>query len=260
MKATVVQAGCVLIGLSAFGAEPPNRLTADEVRDGWKLLWDGKTFDGWCHADGRPVDTGWSVKDGALTLKPNRIWEGEGKWAWRPVENGRAKGGKADIMTVAEYRDFDLRFSFKMEKGANSGVKYYYDPKRNLGTALEYQVLDPAHPVPPHMTAEQFENRRVASLYQFYAAHATKHLRKRGEWNEGRIVSRGRHVEHWLNGVRVVSYERGSEGFRAALRRTKWGDAKFSVRVPWGEADTGHILLQDHEDAISFRDLKILSL
>lgn len=212
----------------------------------------------WCHTDGRPVDTGWTIKDGEMTLAPNRVWAGEGKWQWKPIANRRKKGGGADIMTVRKYRDFDMRFSFKLTKGANSGVKYFYNPDRNLGTALEYQVLDSSHPVPPNMSAEEFKNRRVASLYQFYAADADRYLKPVGEWNEGRIVSRGRHVEHWLNGVKVLEYERGDARFRAALKRTKWADPKFSADGAWGEAEEGHILLQDHEDCVSYRDIEII--
>jgi len=220
-------------------------------------IFNGRDLDGWCHIDGRPVDTGWTVEDGVLTLAPNRIWAGDGKWEWSPVANGRKKGGGADIMTVKKYRDFDFRFEFKLTKGANSGVKYFFNPERNRGTGLEYQVLDSSHPIPPKMTAEQFRNRRVAALYQFYAADADRYLKPLGDWNEGRIVSRGRHVEHWLNGVKVLEYERGDAKFREALKKTKWGDAKFSVEGPWGEAEEGHILLQDHEDRVLYRNLTI---
>jgi len=220
-------------------------------------IFNGKDFTGWCHTDGRPVDAGWTIEDGVLTLAPNRIWAGDGKWEWTPVANGRKRGGGADIMTVKTYRDFDFSFEFKLTKGANSGVKYFFNPARNRGTALEYQVLDTHHPVPPKMTADDFRNRRVASLYQFYAADADRYLKPLGEWNSGRIVSRGRHVEHWLNGVKVLDYERGDAKFRAALKKTKWGDAKFSAEGPWGEVEEGHILLQDHEDRVSFRNLRL---
>lgn len=111
--------------------------------------------------------------------------------------------------------------------------------------------------MPPNTTAEAFENRRVASLYYFFPAHAAAHLKPRGEWNEARIVSKGRQVEHWLNGVRVLSYERGGTAFREALKATKWNKPEFQKDGPWGEVPEGHILLQDHQDRISFRNVRI---
>ena len=143
---------------------------------------------------------------------------------------------------------------------ANSGIKYFYNPDRNGGTATEYQLLDPAHPAPPNVTEEAFANKRLASLYYFYPANAAKYLKPCGEWNTAEVVSRGRHVEHWLNGVKVLSYERGDSKFREAFKLTKWNKPKFLEGGAWGEAPSGRILLQDHDDAVAFRNIKIRTI
>ena len=223
---------------------------------GFRPLFNGRDFTGWTRTDGTPV-RGWTVRDGVLSCLPDRTWEGG--WKWTPLK-GAAGGGGGDICTVEKFRDFDLRLEFRLDGMANSGIKYFYNPDVAKGTAPEYQILDPEHPLPPNTTDEAFENRRVASLYYFFPAHAKGHLKPRGEWNAVRIVSKGRRVEHWLNGVKVLAYERGGAAFRAAFEKTKWNAPKFLKDGPWGEAPEGHILLQDHSDAVSFRNIRIRKL
>ena len=252
--ATTPCAGGFRRALFASAAVVALALGADEA--GFRPLFNGRDLTGWTQRNGGAVK-GWEVKDGVLTCLPDRKWEGG--WKWTPL-NGAAGGGGGDLFSVERFRDFDLRLEFKMDGVANSGIKYFYDPKYAKGTTLEYQILDPEHPTPPGMAAEDFENRRIASLYYFFPANAARHLRNRGEWNEARIVSRGRHVEHWLNGVKVLEYERGGEKFRKAFLKTKWNKPEFLKDGRWGEAPEGHILLQDHSDRVSFRNIRIKEL
>ena len=235
MKLTVLMLSLALAG-AAFAAEvTPNMLTAQESRDGWKLLFDGKTTTGW-RALGSPEfpQEGWKAADGTLSVE---------------------KGGKGgDIITIEKYKNFELAFEFRLTKGANSGVKYFVQPAAKAtekhGLGCEYQVLDDEN----HPDAKKGldGNRKTASLYDIIPAPATKPLNPVGHWNSGRIIVNGKHVEHWLNGVKVVEYERGSEAFHAAIAKSK-----FAKNKGFGEAPDGHILLQDHNDEVSFRNLKI---
>lgn len=241
----------LIVGAGILAGCCTNECGKDEAD--FKPLFNGRDFTGWTQKGGGAIK-GWTAKDGILTCLPDRKWEGG--WKWTPLD-GAAGGGGGDLYTVEKFRDFDLRLEFRIDGVVNSGIKYFYNPEYAKGTTLEYQILDPEHPVPPNTTAEAFENRRVASLYYFFPAHAAAHLKPRGEWNEARIVSKGRQVEHWLNGVRVLSYERGGTAFREAFKATKWNKPEFQKDGPWGEAPEGHILLQDHQDRISFRNVRI---
>ena len=256
-KMMMVVAWCV--AMCAVGGE--NELSAAERAEGWRLLWDGKSLDGWVHADGKtPAGEGWEIKDGTLAIVPRRVWVGNGQWKWNPIPGARAKGGM-DICTREKFSDFHLKVDFRLPRAANSGIKYFYNPERNAGTTTEYQLLDPAHPAPSYVTEESFANKRLAALYYFYPAKdAPKHLKPCGEWNTAEVISRGRHVEHWLNGVKVLAYERGDSKFREAFKLTKWNKPKFTEGGAWGEAPSGRILLQDHDDAVVFRNIKIRTL
>jgi len=244
--------------------EGANTLTAQEQAEGFELLFDGKnlpadTFVGCKEKCERFPQKGWFVKDGCLTMRPvNGI--SNGKWFPLPPEDQKLGGG-GDICTVRKYRDFDFRFDFRLTEAANSGVKYFFDEKLNKGTCEEYQVLDEAH---PDSTKGKDGNRRVAALYDLIPANAEKVVRPLGQWNSGRVVSKGNTVEHWLNGVKVLSYERGSDAFRAAVRTSKyatWGKDADGKPQPWGELPEGRLLLQDHSDStVSFCNLKVKAL
>lgn len=240
----------------------PNTLSAKEKAEGWKLLWDGKTGDGWIglkslkdkNRTGSPVfpEKGWMMSRGVLTVLP-RTCIVNGKWMPLPPEDAKLGGG-GDIVTVKKYRDFEFSFDFKLTDAANSGVKYFYDENRNMGTCEEYQILHKNHPD----WKKGFEgNRRVASLYDLIPSGADRYLNGLDEWNTGKVVSRGNKVEHWLNGRKVVEYMRGSKEFRDAVAESKYAKNGTDGQ-PWGELVEGRILLQDHTDStVSFRNLKI---
>lgn len=218
-----------------------NNLTPDETKNGWKLLWDGKTTAGWRGArlDEFP-NKGWKIQDGELIVL---------------ASGGAESAAGGDIVTKELYGDFDLKFDFKITEGANSGVKYYVDTDLNKGPGssigLEYQILDDA--VHPDAKLGNHEgSRTLASLYDLIQADPDKPVNPVGEWNSGRIVSRGNKVEHWLNGVKVLEYERKSDEFRKLVSESKYVDWP-----DFGEKDRGHILLQDHGDRVAFRSIKI---
>ena len=242
-----------------------NTLTAKERADGWELLFDGRNLptDKWVGENEdfkRFPQKGWYVEDGAIFMKPvNGI--ADGKWFPLPPEDARLGGG-GSIVTVKKYRDFCFKFDFRLTEAANSGIKYYYDETvNNKGTCEEYQVLDPEH---PDSTKGKNGNRRVASLYDLIPANAEKVVKPTGQWNSGMIVAKGNHVEHWLNGVKVLEYERGGAAFRKAVSESKyatWGNDKDGKPQPWGEVPVGRIHIQDHSDSTAyFCNLKIKEL
>jgi hypothetical protein len=235
---SVAVIGMVLVTLSAQAAEP-NTLTEKEKHKGWILLFDGTTMNGWrgAYRDSLPTQ-GWSVRDGQLIVQES---------------GGREAAFGGDLVTIEEYGNFDLTFDFKLTPGANSGVKYFVTEQlpKTPGSAigLEYQVLDDA--LHPDAKLGIDGNRTLASLYDLLPAR-NKKVNPMGRWNHGRILVRGTHVEHWLNGRMVVSYERGGTVF---LQHK--AVSKFKDRTGFGEAKTGHILLQDHGNTVFYRNIKL---
>lgn len=241
-------AGLLSLGLmAAENPQTPNTLTAKEKKEGWKLLFDGKTTTGWrgAYKDKFP-DKGWNVQDGMLTIQQS---------------NGSESQSFGDIVTDAEYTDFDLMFDFKLAEGANSGVKYFvveHQPKpKGSAFGLEFQVLDDDKH--PDAKLGRDGNRTVGSLYDLIPASG-KRANPIGEWNTGRVVSKGLHIEHWLNGKKVVEYERGSPAFREAVAKSKYSAPDYNANGRFGEATKGHILLQDHGNQVSYRNIKVKTL
>jgi hypothetical protein len=233
---------------SAAGGETANTLTDAERRDGWRLLWDGATTNGWrsARSDAFPAH-GWTLKDGILTVEASG--------------GGEAAGG-GDIVTRERFSDFELSVDFRLTAGANSGIKYFVQTdlapidgsgrRAASGSAIgcEYQLLDDLRH--PDAKLGRDGNRTLASLYDLIPAAAEKPARPIGEWNRAAIVARGRHVEHWLNGVKVLDYERGSDPFRRLVAQSKYHDV-----AGFGEWSDGVILLQEHGNEVSFRNVKI---
>jgi hypothetical protein len=222
-----------------------NMLTEEEKKKGWKLLFDGKTTNGWRGAGKENFpDKGWVVEDGVLTVLASKGSDSQ-------------KGG--DIITIDQYDSFELAFDFKLTEGANSGVKYVVFESKPSGSALglEYQVIDDNKH--PDATKGINGNRTAGSLYDLIPAK-DKELKPVGEWNQGRILVQGNHVEHWLNGNKVLEYERGSKEFRDFVAKSKYAAPDYNTNGRFGEAPKGHILLQEHGDTVSFRNIKIKEL
>ena len=216
--------------LAGFADAQLPLLTKKEQKQGWILLFDGKTSAGWkSYSKGKAFpEKGWVIENGVLTLDPTA-------------------GTPGDIITEAEFSDFELSLEFRITRGANSGIKYFILPGTNLG--CEFQILDDAN----HPDAKQGTNgnRLQGSLYDLIPPTG-KQDKPTGEWNRARIISKGNHVEHWLNGKKVVEYERGSDAFKALIAESKYRNNKdFSTPAQ------APILLQDHGDRVSFRNIKI---
>jgi hypothetical protein len=212
-----------------------NTLTKAQRESGWQLLFDGDSLSKWRGYKDRPVPEGWSAQNGQITLAP--------------PESDTAGG---DLVTKKQYDDFEFRFDWKISKGGNSGVIYRLseDQKFTFMTGPEYQILDDAH----HSNATDGPAYMTGANYALHATDTTA-IRSARQWNEARILVRGDHVEHWLNGQKVVEYELGSADWKQRV-----ADSKFSDWPGYGQNDTGRIALQDHSQKVWFRNLAIRSL
>jgi hypothetical protein len=225
-----------------------NSLTADDIADGWCLLWDGKTSDGWRGAKLRDFpEKGWKMDGGELVVQ---------------ASNGKEAQAGGDIVTRRRFARFEIQLDFKITPGANSGIKYFCQPnldpitgsgakaKKGSAIGLEYQILDDERH--PDAKKGRDGNRTIASLYDLIAADASKAPNPPGQWNHARIVTDGTRVEHWLNGKKVLEYQRGSKEFEKLVAQSKYRN------IPgFGEWPDGHILLQDHGNEVHFRNIKV---
>jgi Domain of Unknown Function (DUF1080) len=222
-----------------------NTLSATEKADGWVLLFDGKTHEGWRSAKGPNFpQSGWSVVDGTLRTA---------------ASGGKESAAAGDIVTLKQYKKFEVSVDFKLTTGANSGLKYYVQPDLNKGAGSafgpEFQMLDDA--VHPDAKLGRNGNRTCGSLYDLITAQ-NKRVNPIGEWNNAYVISDGNHVEHWLNGRLVVSYNRHTDEFRQLVKLSKYSDPKYGKG--FGEWEEGHILLQEHGDEVWFKNVKLHDL
>ena len=219
-----------------------NTLSPTEEKDGWKLLWDGKTSEGWRGAklSGFP-EKGWTMEDGILKVQK--------------ADGGESTNG-GDIVTTRKYKNFILTVDFKITEGANSGIKYFVNPDLNKGAGsaigCEFQILDDQKH--PDAKLGVKGNRQLGSLYDLIPAPTDKPFKK-GEWNTATVVVEGNKVSHILNGVKLLEYTRDNEMWNALVAYSKYRDWP-----DFGNAEEGHILLQDHGDEVWFKNVKIKEL
>jgi hypothetical protein len=200
-----------------------------EKEEGFKPLFDGETTEGWrsYRKEGFP-ENGWVIDDGALHIQ--------------------AGGGAGDIITEEQFTDFDFRFEWKVAEGANSGIFYRVteEGRRSYDSGIEYQILD--------NDGHGDGKKAITSAASNYALYPPEGAETKpvGEWNTGRISQKGNHVEHWLNGKKVVEFEVGGEDWNKRIADSKFSDAELFAKSP-----TGHIGLQDHGNDVWFRNLRI---
>jgi hypothetical protein len=220
--------GLTLVLLAAGTAmAAPNRLTPAEKAAGWRLLFDGKTTQGWRGFKAAAPDRGWHVQGGALGPDPKT---------------------SKDVISKDEFGDFELAFEWKISKLGNSGVMFHVIEvgDQTYQSGPEYQILDNAHGEPP---VEQ-----AAALYAL-SAPSVDATKPPGQFNQSRLIVDHGHVQHWLNGKKVVEYELGSPDFKARVAASK-----FKQWPQFASSPTGHIALQNHGDEVAFRNIKIRAL
>lgn len=239
---------CALASSLAAQEARPNTLSPAEKQEGWKLLFDGQTLNGWRLY--RPSKSGkqWVIEDGCLK---------------NPKGTGRPETGGGELLTTEQFTDFDFRFEWRIAAGGNSGLIYFVKERLgNPGARMfrgddgtgpvghEYQLLDDER----HSDA-QTPSHRAGALYALIAPNADKHLKPVGQFNQSRILVRGRHVEHWLNGTKILQYELESPALMQLI-----AGSKYKELPGFGTKFKTAFQIQDHGDEIWFRNLKLRPL
>jgi len=227
----------------------PNELTAAERAAGWRLLFDGRTLAGWrgLGYDSVPT-THWQVDAGTI----KKIASGNVP----KLPDGQPLHG-GDLMTVDMFDDFELTWEWKVTPGANSGLKYNVSEELSVKEApnhaalgFEYQILDDDRHVDGKLATH-----RAGALYDLVAPTRPTHVHPVGEWNQSKLVFRGNHGEHWLNGEKLLEFDLGTARMDSCLAKSKYRS------LPWfGERRRGHLILQDHGDEVYFRNIKVRDL
>lgn len=241
MKLLLTSLFVCLFALPAL-AQKPNELTAAEKKAGWKLLFDGKTFTGWRGFHKDTVPEGWIIEDGCIS---------------RIAAHGQLGQAGGDLITVDQFENFEFTLEWKISPKGNSGIKYLVSetlpPKGKSAISFEMQVLDDdGH---PDAKMGINGNRKASALYDLIPPNAQKQLKPVGEFNQIRLVVKGKHIEHWLNGKKVVEFERESEALKAHIAKSKFKDQPL-----FGTFSKGHLLLQEHGDKVWYRNIKIRAL
>jgi hypothetical protein len=223
---------------AAAAADPaPNQLSAREKKEGWELLFDGKNLDAW-RGYQKPDLEGlrWTAdKEGCLAVPPT---------------DGKDTRGARDLISKKTYESFDLSWEWRIAPGGNSGLKYLVSEAGSAALGHEYQIIDDSQ----HPDAQKRDSRRTGSFYDVLPAPGAR-PRPAGSFNQSRVLVQGTHVEHWLNGAKVVEYELDSPALRTAVAASKFKD------VPdFDKPKRAHLLLQDHGNAVCYRNVKIRPL
>jgi cytochrome c len=229
----------LLLAAAAPGTRQDNALTEEEKQAGWKLLFDGQSTACWRGYKMKEMPSGWKVIDGAMV----RVSGGAG---------GKGAGGGDDLVTLEQFDNFDLKLEWKIvDLAGNSGIilRVSEDAATSWHTGPEMQVLDNA--AYPGRDVRQL----AGACYDLYAPSKDT-SRPRGEWNAVRVLADGNHIEHWLNGEKIVEYELGSDDWKERVAKSKFKNMKFFKEPP----TKGHICLQDHTARIEYRNLKIRPL
>jgi len=216
----------------------PNTLQKEEKTDGWELLFDGSTLNGWKRYNADTIGSLWIVKDSTIVCNGQGLTEGTKKI-----------GGS--LTTLRKFGNFELSVDWRISPGGNSGILYHVVEgpqfKHEYETGPEYQLLDDVG-WKDKMTSVQ----TAGSNYDMYAAPVGKKLMPVGEWNTSKIIYNNGYVEHWLNGIKIVAFEEGSDDYDTRLKKSKW------VKYPgWNKSKIGSISLQDHGANVYFRNIKV---
>jgi hypothetical protein len=222
----------IIAGLAFAASQTPNTLSNKEKAQGWKLLFNGTSFEGWrgYRQTGMPA-AGWKIENGLIKTVP------------------KAKG--SDIIANQKFNDFELSWEWNISVGGNNGVKYLVTEERPGAPGHEYQLIDDK----ANEESKNGPKRATASFYDVLPPIANRPLKPAGQWNLSRVLVRGNHVEHWLNGKKVLEYELGSERVKAGL-----AEGKFKKFPDFGAKIQGYIMLTYHNDECAYRNIKVREL